>query len=196
MIIVPNFLENIVHNKTFKLIYLNWKKSITFHYNSFPIFLSIFREVLPWSIFRLWLKQSLLPLIFIKIFRISIQNLTQCPKSMVAIFGSHRHRNFTSLKVLDIEIFGLGKNFIFFFWKIYLFLYLLNVIKPEKISFRSKNKFIEWKQGCTRPWLFFPWVRVHNKSKGPFNFTKFVSNLLFFTLNSMNVVLLCNKNRY
>ena len=65
---------------------------------------------------------------------------------MVAIFGSHRHRNFTSVKVLNIAIFGVlltEKKFYIFLLEIHLYLYLLNVINPEKISFRSKNKFIE-----------------------------------------------------
>ena len=86
MIIVPNFLENLVRDKTFKLIYSNWNKNITFLRYSYPNLYRILHLSFPWSIFRLWLKQSLLPLIFIKFFVISIQNPTKCPISMVAIF--------------------------------------------------------------------------------------------------------------
>ena len=153
MITVPNFLENLVRDKTFKFIYSNWKKSITFHYNSLPIFLSIFREVLPWSIFRLWLKQSLLPLIFIKIFRISIQNLTKCPKSMVAIFGSHRHRNFTSLKGTQHRnfwsTFSWEKILYFFIRKyIYILIYWMLLTQKkyhsgQKISLLNENKGLQ-----------------------------------------------------
>ena len=82
---------------------------------------------------------------------------------MVAIFGSHQHRNFTSLKVLNIEIFGVllaGKKF-------YIFLF--------------KNLFISLFIGP----LLLLWTLTHGKNSHNLVHPCFHSINLFFDLNNI-----------